>query len=167
MKTQEDHFLSGKTELDKVKNIHEYISKLASFVFRCVKLIFGLLHLPTGAVFERGCTNGTFVCTADIHQRTLGQHKRPWSHPTALNTCEVNCCLLYPQLRGIALTLTSNCGLCYFVHSQQEQQYSTYLTHEADCHGLCVYRITFRYFSNIPRSSPQSPLDPPLDIFSR
>lgn len=59
MKTQEDHFLSGKTELDKVKNIHEYISKLASFVFRCVKLIFGLLHLPTGAVFERGCTSGT------------------------------------------------------------------------------------------------------------
>lgn len=96
----------GKLNWTKLKIYKvEYISKLAYFVFRCVKLIFGLLRLPTGAVVERGpemvCRVSQrilrplfpFACTADTHQRTLEQHKRTRPHTTALSTCEVNCCL--------------------------------------------------------------------------
>lgn len=161
----------------------EYISKLPSFNRICVRLIFGLLLLPTCAVFKRGAE---MVCMFSqrvilfiwedlfsfclrcwhLSENTEKTQKAPVSDCTSRH-CNKLFCLLHPQLGAIALTLTSNSGLYYFVHIQQEQQYSTYLADEMDCQGHCVYRIPFRYFSNIPRSSPQSPQDPLLDIFSR
>lgn len=81
--------------------------------------------------------------------------------------CNKLLCLLHPQLGAIGLTLTLNYVLRYHVHVQQEQQYSSYLADETDCQGHCVYRIPFRYFSNIPwLPPPQHPQDPLLDIFS-
>lgn len=178
IKTQGERFLSGQIAVDNVKNTQGciYFLKVCQADFWS----FAFAHLCSlwkrgWNVLQRFSTCDLiylrllfrFACGADIHQSTQRKtQKAPVSDRTS-HQCHKLLCLLHPQLGAIGLTLTSNCGLCYFVHVQQEQQYSTYLADETHCQGHCVYRIPFRYCSNIPRSSPQSPQDPLLDIFSR
>lgn len=152
----------------------EYISKSPSFDLMCVRLMFGLLLLPTctSLSLEKGpkWSAGILLVSSYLFQpfvslcsrcwhpsvRTEKTQKAPASDRTSRQRDKL-LCLLHPQLGAIGLTLTSNCGLRYFVHIQQEQQYSTYLADETDGQGHCIYRIPFGYSSNIPRSSPPKP----------